>query len=309
MANRVIRDGFLDSKKINAISEKEQLFFLRLMLVVDDFGRFDARPEFLRSKCYPVSNVDSSEIQIFLNTLVEIGLIKLYIVNKKQYLEIVNFDQRLRLQRSKFPEPPQNADRCPQNADRCRPESESESESESETESETESESESEQDARDGLFSAMEEKPENPKTELQETYLRFIVSGPPEWKAFTEHCKTIWIQWALNYQGLIERAITSAGNYKNYCTARYQSGQFVKRPDRWLRDEEFLIDWISKTNAAKNDKKMDSVSGREPLINHKPNFYKAPVLKLEEIANPEDVKKMADETISYLSNKFSLKKN
>jgi len=115
MPNRVIREGFLDSDKVNTLNAPEQIFFLRLMLVADDFGRFDARPKFLESKCYPMSK-KRININKMLKRIHEVGLCKIYTVDGKQYLEIIDFGQRTRIMRSKYPECPQGADRPPQSA-------------------------------------------------------------------------------------------------------------------------------------------------------------------------------------------------
>ena len=105
MPNRVIREGFLDSEKINKLSESEQNFFTRLMLIVDDYGRFDARPELLKSKCYPVTDKRLTMVSNMLTKLNKTGLVKLYSVNGKDYLEIVEYNQRLRQKREKYPSP------------------------------------------------------------------------------------------------------------------------------------------------------------------------------------------------------------
>ncbi len=40
MPNRVIREGILNSQRVNKLTEPAELFYRRLMSVVDDFGRF-----------------------------------------------------------------------------------------------------------------------------------------------------------------------------------------------------------------------------------------------------------------------------
>ena len=129
MANRIIRSGFLDSEKINSLKESDQLFFVRLMLVADDYGHLDARTTFLRSHCYPVMNVTTEKVSRMLENLLSAALITKYSFEGKDYIEIVNFGQRLRTMRYKYP--------CPQSAAACGnppPESESEVEVEVEVE-------------------------------------------------------------------------------------------------------------------------------------------------------------------------------
>ena len=105
MPNRVIREGFLDSDKINSLSEKEQNFFIRIMLLVDDFGKFDARPNLLSSRCYPVSDTRQTDVSKMLTKLKEVGLIIIYTVSQKQYLQVLSFNQRTRIMKSKYPDP------------------------------------------------------------------------------------------------------------------------------------------------------------------------------------------------------------
>ena len=105
MPNRVIREGFLDSEKINSLSDQEQIFYIRLLLVVDDYGRYDARPELIKSRCYPVTDKRQSIVSTMLTKLNKVGLLVLYNVDNKNYLEICNYNQRLRQKREKYPAP------------------------------------------------------------------------------------------------------------------------------------------------------------------------------------------------------------
>jgi hypothetical protein len=77
------------------------------MSVVDDFGRFDARPLMLRVSCYPlrVDRVREADISRWMDELQKAGLIALYAVNGKQYLEMADFRQQIRAKESKYPSP------------------------------------------------------------------------------------------------------------------------------------------------------------------------------------------------------------
>lgn len=107
MPNRILREGILDSDRVNKLSWVAEVFYRRLMSVVDDFGRYDARIELLKSKLYPLKNnqVRPSDIGTWLTECVAAGLVRCYIVDSKNYLEIIDFNQRLRVQKSKFPSP------------------------------------------------------------------------------------------------------------------------------------------------------------------------------------------------------------
>ena len=57
MPNRILREGILDSDRVNKLSWGAEVFYRRLMSVVDDFGRFDARIDLLKSKLYPLNKM------------------------------------------------------------------------------------------------------------------------------------------------------------------------------------------------------------------------------------------------------------
>lgn len=107
MPNRIIRDGLLTSERFDALNWREQCFFTRLLLVVDDYGRYDARGKVLRSILFPLSldKVSQSDVESCLKSLEAAGLVRLYEVAGKPYLEVLNFRQRVRAKVSKYPSP------------------------------------------------------------------------------------------------------------------------------------------------------------------------------------------------------------
>ena len=109
MPNRIIREGILTSEKVNALKPRAELFYRRLMSVVDDYGRFSAHPAILRASCYPlcIDSVREADISRHLTEAQAAGLIALYEVEGKWSLEMRDFRQRLRTKNSKHP-PPEN---------------------------------------------------------------------------------------------------------------------------------------------------------------------------------------------------------
>ena len=107
MPSRIIREGILTSDRVDSLGVNEELFYRRLMSVVDDFGRFDARPQLLRVSCYPlrVDRVREADISRWLAKCQTAGLIALYAVNGKPYLEMQDFRQQVRAKESKYPGP------------------------------------------------------------------------------------------------------------------------------------------------------------------------------------------------------------
>ena len=148
MPTRSIRD-YTDSDRVNQLSWQAEVFFVRLMLKADDFGRFHANPKLLKSALFPhrVDEIKDKHVIDWISECTAAGLIVCYTVKEKNYLYIKNFCQRLRLMQSKFPEPPQSAGKCPSNDGQLtdnRPPEEKRREEEEEVEEEEEEEVEEE---------------------------------------------------------------------------------------------------------------------------------------------------------------------
>lgn len=73
---------------------------------VDDFGRFHANAKLLRSALYPLKeDMKSSMIDELLQECLNAGLIIVYKIDEKWYLQIQEFNQQIRTQKAKFPDP------------------------------------------------------------------------------------------------------------------------------------------------------------------------------------------------------------
>jgi hypothetical protein len=105
MPNRIVRDGILTSERVDMLSEAEELFFRRLMSVVDDYGKYSANPKLLLSACYPLRTTTKTlaEINLYLAACEEVGLLKIYKIKETAFLELIDFRQRLRVMVSKWP--------------------------------------------------------------------------------------------------------------------------------------------------------------------------------------------------------------
>jgi hypothetical protein len=106
MPNRIIREGFLDSDAISNAGEAAEVLFTRLLLVADDYGRFDGRVTVICRRCWPNGGPNEESIRERLRALVGHELVVMYEVDGKPYLFIPNFKQRSRAMKSKYPPPP-----------------------------------------------------------------------------------------------------------------------------------------------------------------------------------------------------------
>lgn len=112
MPNRILREGILKSTRVDALSSNAEIFYRRLMSVVDDYGRYEALPKLLRAAVYPLKydEITDSAIESWLSECAqhigeEESLITVYEVRGHRYLQVNNFHQRTRAKTSRFPDP------------------------------------------------------------------------------------------------------------------------------------------------------------------------------------------------------------
>jgi hypothetical protein len=87
----------------------EEVFYRRLLSVVDDFGRYYADHGMLRAACYPrqLNKVSDSDVGKWLGACSGAALVRVYPAQDgEQYLEVLDFGQQVRAKKSKFPDPP-----------------------------------------------------------------------------------------------------------------------------------------------------------------------------------------------------------
>lgn len=127
MPTRMLREGILTSERVATLNWAEEVFYRRLMSVVDDFGRYYANPMLLRAACYPLqlNKVSDSDIEKWITGCVTAALVRVYPASDgKRYIEVMDFRQRVRASVSKFPPPPDTCqtndghmpDKCPSSA-------------------------------------------------------------------------------------------------------------------------------------------------------------------------------------------------
>jgi hypothetical protein len=104
MPNRVLRD-WTTSEKMDKLSFEAEVLFNRLIMKADDHGCFHANLKLLNAAVFPLKDISTGMLKIFLQELVTNGLVLLYQADGREYLQIVNFGQRLRTMNSKFPLP------------------------------------------------------------------------------------------------------------------------------------------------------------------------------------------------------------
>lgn len=107
MPNRILKESICTSDTVDDLSWFEEVFFYRLIVNCDDYGRTDARPAILKANLFPLKSITITDIEQTLNKLSAVGLVYRYIVNDKPYLQLVTWEkyQQVRSRKSKYPAP------------------------------------------------------------------------------------------------------------------------------------------------------------------------------------------------------------
>ncbi len=122
MPNRILREGINSSARVNRLSFGAEVLYRRLISVADDYGRYYANLTTVRGGCWPTHPSPPCE-QDVSNWIAECQqgdrpLLTVYTVDGCSYLQITDFNQKVR-SKSKFPEPASGLSaECPQIADK-----------------------------------------------------------------------------------------------------------------------------------------------------------------------------------------------
>lgn len=105
MPNRIVREGLTDSEAVATLPDFPFRVFSLLLLKVDDAGRIDGRPGFIRSMLFPVGTERTvDDIASVLLVLESAGLLMKYTVNGKPYVQLAKWQRCGNATTSKFPD-------------------------------------------------------------------------------------------------------------------------------------------------------------------------------------------------------------
>lgn len=158
MGNRILKQDICTSEEVDQLSWFEEVLFYRLIVNCDDYGCFDRRAKIIKASLFPLKeSVTVKQIDSAVDRLSTVGLVRVYEVQGRPYLQLTTWSkhQRLRNSKHRYPGPDESDSRrvaascgeLPRDAENgglarasMRIQFESEYESESELESESESE-------------------------------------------------------------------------------------------------------------------------------------------------------------------------
>ena len=137
MADRILRSRALSSESLDKLTPSAEVLFYRLLLVGDDFGRFEADVRLLLAKCYPLKVGDKklSDVASDFDDLERAGIVGRYVHDGRTYGYFTNWKKynTPRAKASKFPDP-DSCERLQTSANTCKqipPDSDSDSDSDS----------------------------------------------------------------------------------------------------------------------------------------------------------------------------------
>lgn len=117
MPNRYIREGINSSERVCSLDWGAECFYRRLLLVVDDFGRFEFSRE-IKSRCFPIhESVRMADVSRWFAACEKAGLIVCYdqerelksselVPGQKAWLVVLATEEP-RARYAKYPNPPQ----------------------------------------------------------------------------------------------------------------------------------------------------------------------------------------------------------
>jgi hypothetical protein len=104
MPQRFLRPGLTTSARFNAADWQAQSLYVRLITLVDDYGRFESHPMLLKSLAFPFNpEITCEQMLALCEQLQTNDLAVFYEVDGKSYLQLARWQEKAR-SHSKFPE-------------------------------------------------------------------------------------------------------------------------------------------------------------------------------------------------------------
>lgn len=121
MPQRILKPGITTSPKWDGSSWMAQSFYIRLLTLVDDFGRYEANINLLRSHAFPLrEDMRAPQVQKLCHELQANQLAIFYKVDGKEYLQLTNWTNAPRAEKSKFPAYDNNCKQIHADANTCK---------------------------------------------------------------------------------------------------------------------------------------------------------------------------------------------
>jgi len=121
MPNRFLKESITTSDTLPLVSMEAEVLFYRLIVKVDDFGRYHGEPHLILAQALSnrIAQVSQDDVEHWLSELAAAGLLRRYRSNGRPYIELATFTEHNspRAAASRFPDPPaddNDSSRCKQ---------------------------------------------------------------------------------------------------------------------------------------------------------------------------------------------------
>lgn len=266
MGNRILKQDICTSEEVDQLSWFEEVLFYRLIVNCDDYGCFDRRAKIIKASLFPLKeSVTVKQIDSAVDRLSTVGLVRVYEVQGRPYLQLTTWSkhQRLRNSKHRYPGPSESDSRrvaascgeLPQVAENgglARASMRIQFESEYESESELESESESEYYCTEQSDDCTMPSDRNYKPEPEEADVpAIILNDGSEWRPNVDDVE----EWKSLYPG-VDIAI-EFGRMRQWCKdnpKKRKTKSGVRRFARGWLDREQNRGWKQNGGNAKSSK-------------------------------------------------------
>jgi hypothetical protein len=119
MPQRFLKPGITTSTAWNEVGWQAQSFYVRLLTLVDDYGRYDARWQILRSYAFPLhQKITCKQMLSLCEQLHSHGLAVFYRVDEKEYVQLTKWREKARTD-SRFPVCDDSCEQMFSNVNKC----------------------------------------------------------------------------------------------------------------------------------------------------------------------------------------------
>lgn len=233
---RIIPD-FSKDKKFNELSFLAEIVFRRLWNKADDFGRYYADECILKAELFPRKEIRTPDLCRALLECERAALLVQYTIDGEKYLQINNFNQRVRTSKSRHPAPPstndgQMSDKCQTNvgqmSDKCRREEEDEYEEETNKEK-------VKKESAEEIYAAYPRKVAKPNA-IKAILKALCKIAPDELLAKTKAYAQTVAEWSDEYKDYIPHPATW-----------FNQERYNDNPETWKRHENGNRNYIGHT--------------------------------------------------------------
>lgn len=103
---RTIKPEFWTSEQVVECSIEARLLFIGIWNFCDDHGIHPANPRRIKMQIYPADEYDSESIRRMLSELSTNGLIHIYTIGNKEFLQVTGWDKHQRIDKPTYRYPP-----------------------------------------------------------------------------------------------------------------------------------------------------------------------------------------------------------